>query len=166
MAKRLNPYIQVSPRFYLYEFEAVLAALKKHYELNHCSGMTRHQTKPPDGFLVRGPFVGNVWSTLEALVRLTVIEQVADAVATSLMQGRGGEGRSATFGSTNGMAFRADTKPAIVPTRLMYLSAFMASRSRVNASQFPPHPNHREQRRPAADKKRGDPQVPFHLLLK
>ncbi len=31
MAKRLIPYIQVSPRFYLYEFEAVLAALKKHY---------------------------------------------------------------------------------------------------------------------------------------
>lgn len=31
MAKRLIPYIQVSPRFYLYEFDAVLAALKKHY---------------------------------------------------------------------------------------------------------------------------------------
>jgi predicted DNA-binding transcriptional regulator AlpA len=31
MAKRLIPYIQISPRFYLYEFDAVLAALKKHY---------------------------------------------------------------------------------------------------------------------------------------
>lgn len=31
MAKRLIPYIQVSPRFYLYDFDAVLAALKKHY---------------------------------------------------------------------------------------------------------------------------------------
>jgi hypothetical protein len=31
MAKRLIPYIQVTPRFYLYEFDAVLTALKKHY---------------------------------------------------------------------------------------------------------------------------------------
>ena len=31
MAKRLITYIQISPRFYLYEFDAVLAALKKHY---------------------------------------------------------------------------------------------------------------------------------------
>jgi predicted DNA-binding transcriptional regulator AlpA len=33
MAKRLIPYIQISPRFYLYEFDAVLAALKKHYQI-------------------------------------------------------------------------------------------------------------------------------------
>lgn len=31
MAKRLIPYIQVSPRFYLFEFDVVLDALKKHY---------------------------------------------------------------------------------------------------------------------------------------
>jgi excisionase family DNA binding protein len=31
MAKRLIPFIEVSPRFYLFEFDAVLAALKKHY---------------------------------------------------------------------------------------------------------------------------------------
>jgi len=31
LAKRLIPYIQVSPRFYLFEFDAVLAALKKQY---------------------------------------------------------------------------------------------------------------------------------------
>lgn len=31
LAKRLIPYIQVSPRFYLFEFDAVLAALKRHY---------------------------------------------------------------------------------------------------------------------------------------
>lgn len=33
MAKRLIPYIQISPRFYLYEFEAVLEAIKKHYQI-------------------------------------------------------------------------------------------------------------------------------------
>jgi hypothetical protein len=33
IAKRIIPYIKVSPRFYLYEFESVLAALKKHYEV-------------------------------------------------------------------------------------------------------------------------------------
>ena len=33
MAKRLIPYIQVTPRFYLYEFDAVLAAIKKHYQI-------------------------------------------------------------------------------------------------------------------------------------
>jgi hypothetical protein len=33
MAKRLIPYIQVTPRFYLYEFEAVLEAIKKHYQI-------------------------------------------------------------------------------------------------------------------------------------
>ena len=34
MAKRLIPYIQISPRFYLYEFDAVLEALKKHYQVD------------------------------------------------------------------------------------------------------------------------------------
>jgi predicted DNA-binding transcriptional regulator AlpA len=34
MAKRLIPYLQISPRFYLYEFDAVLAALKKHYQVD------------------------------------------------------------------------------------------------------------------------------------
>jgi hypothetical protein len=34
MAKRLIPFIQVSPRFYLYEFDAVLAALKTHYGID------------------------------------------------------------------------------------------------------------------------------------
>lgn len=33
VAKRTIPYIQVSPRFYLYEFEAVLDALKKNYQV-------------------------------------------------------------------------------------------------------------------------------------
>jgi excisionase family DNA binding protein len=28
---RKIPYIQIGPRFYLYDFDAVLAALKKHY---------------------------------------------------------------------------------------------------------------------------------------
>lgn len=33
IAKRIIPYIKISPRFYLYDFESVLAALKKHYEV-------------------------------------------------------------------------------------------------------------------------------------
>lgn len=33
IAKRIIPYIKVSPRFYLYDFKSVLAALKKHYEV-------------------------------------------------------------------------------------------------------------------------------------
>ena len=33
VAKRLIPYIQVSPRFYLYDFDAVLAALRKQYQV-------------------------------------------------------------------------------------------------------------------------------------
>jgi hypothetical protein len=33
VAKRLIPYIQISPRFYLYEFDAVLAALRKLYQV-------------------------------------------------------------------------------------------------------------------------------------
>jgi DNA-binding transcriptional MerR regulator len=33
-AKRMIPYLQVSPRFYLYDFEAVLAALRKHYQVD------------------------------------------------------------------------------------------------------------------------------------
>jgi hypothetical protein len=28
------PYIQITPRFYLFEFEAVLAALKKLYQVD------------------------------------------------------------------------------------------------------------------------------------
>lgn len=33
VSKRIIPYIQVTPRFYLYEFQAVLDAIKKHYEI-------------------------------------------------------------------------------------------------------------------------------------
>lgn len=31
--KRKIPYLQISPRFYLYDFEAVLAALRKLYQV-------------------------------------------------------------------------------------------------------------------------------------
>jgi excisionase family DNA binding protein len=34
VAKRVIAYIQITPRFYLFEFEAVLAALKKHYQVD------------------------------------------------------------------------------------------------------------------------------------
>ena len=37
VAKRVIPYIQITPRFYLYEFDAVLAALKKHYQVEALS---------------------------------------------------------------------------------------------------------------------------------
>ena len=33
VGKRMIPYIQITPRFYLYEFEAVLAAIRKHYQV-------------------------------------------------------------------------------------------------------------------------------------
>ncbi len=33
VAKRTIPFIRVGPRFYLYDFEAVLSAIKKHYEI-------------------------------------------------------------------------------------------------------------------------------------
>ena len=34
VAKRVIPYIQITPRFYLFEFEAVLVALKKNYKVD------------------------------------------------------------------------------------------------------------------------------------
>lgn len=37
VAKRVIPYIQITPRFYLYEFDAVLAALKKLYQVDALS---------------------------------------------------------------------------------------------------------------------------------
>ena len=37
VGKRMIPYIQVSPRFYLYDFEAVLAAVRKHYQVDPVS---------------------------------------------------------------------------------------------------------------------------------
>jgi len=33
VGKRMIPYIQITPRFYLYEFEAVLAVLRKLYQI-------------------------------------------------------------------------------------------------------------------------------------
>ena len=33
VGKRIIPYIQITPRFYLYDFEAVLAAIRKHYQV-------------------------------------------------------------------------------------------------------------------------------------
>lgn len=33
VAKRIIPFIRVGPRFYLYDFEGVLAAIRKHYEI-------------------------------------------------------------------------------------------------------------------------------------
>jgi hypothetical protein len=37
VARRVIPYLQITPRFYLYEFDAVLAALKKHYQVDAAS---------------------------------------------------------------------------------------------------------------------------------
>ena len=34
VAKRVIPFIQITPRFYLYEFDAVLAAIKMHYQVD------------------------------------------------------------------------------------------------------------------------------------
>ncbi len=34
MGKRLIPYIQITSRFYLYEFDAVLVAIRKHYQVD------------------------------------------------------------------------------------------------------------------------------------
>jgi hypothetical protein len=34
VGKRMIPYIQITPRFYLYDFEAVLAAVRKHYQVD------------------------------------------------------------------------------------------------------------------------------------
>jgi hypothetical protein len=34
VAKRVIPLIQITPRFYLYEFDAVLAAIKMHYQVD------------------------------------------------------------------------------------------------------------------------------------
>ena len=34
VARRLIPYIQITHRFYLYEFDAVLAAIRKHYQID------------------------------------------------------------------------------------------------------------------------------------
>jgi len=31
------PYIQITPRFYLYEFDAVLAAIRQHYQVDPVS---------------------------------------------------------------------------------------------------------------------------------
>jgi len=31
VAKKIIPFIRIGPRFYLYDFEAVLAAIRKHY---------------------------------------------------------------------------------------------------------------------------------------
>ena len=37
VGKRMIPYIQITPRFYLYEFDAVLAAIRKHYQVEPAS---------------------------------------------------------------------------------------------------------------------------------
>ena len=34
VGKRMIPYIQITPLFYLYDFEAVLAAIRKHYQVD------------------------------------------------------------------------------------------------------------------------------------
>ncbi len=33
VAKRVIPYLQVTPRFYLFHFDEVLAAIRKHYQI-------------------------------------------------------------------------------------------------------------------------------------
>lgn len=34
VAKRVIPFIHVGPRFYIYEFDAVLAAIRQHYQVD------------------------------------------------------------------------------------------------------------------------------------
>jgi len=38
VGKRMIPYIQITPRFYLYDFEAVLDAVRKHYQVDAAQG--------------------------------------------------------------------------------------------------------------------------------
>ncbi|MEI7912188.1 MAG: hypothetical protein WCK77_21345 [Verrucomicrobiota bacterium] len=38
VGKRMIPYIQITPRFYLYDFEAVLVAIRKHYQVDAAQG--------------------------------------------------------------------------------------------------------------------------------
>jgi hypothetical protein len=35
--KRMIPYLQIGPQFYLYDFEAVRSALRKHYQVDAAS---------------------------------------------------------------------------------------------------------------------------------
>ena len=37
VAKRVIPYLQVTPRFYLFHFDEVLAAIRKHYQVEPVS---------------------------------------------------------------------------------------------------------------------------------
>ncbi|MCP5535371.1 MAG: excisionase family DNA-binding protein [Akkermansiaceae bacterium] len=37
VAKRIIPFIRMGPRFYLYDFDAVLTAIRKHYEVEPVS---------------------------------------------------------------------------------------------------------------------------------
>jgi excisionase family DNA binding protein len=37
VAKRVIPYLQVTPRFYLFHFDEVLAAIRKHYQIEPVS---------------------------------------------------------------------------------------------------------------------------------
>jgi hypothetical protein len=38
VGRRMIPYIQITSRFYLYDFEAVLAAIRKHYQVDAAQG--------------------------------------------------------------------------------------------------------------------------------
>ena len=38
VGKRMIPYIQTTPRFYLYDSEPVLAAVRKHYQVDAAQG--------------------------------------------------------------------------------------------------------------------------------
>jgi len=37
VAKRVIPYLQITPRFYLFHFDEVLAAVRKHYQVDAVS---------------------------------------------------------------------------------------------------------------------------------
>ena len=57
MAKRVIPYIQITPRFYLYEFDEVLAALKKLYQVDARSLRETTQMSPRSPCADRGFFL-------------------------------------------------------------------------------------------------------------
>jgi hypothetical protein len=73
-------------------------------------------------------------SALEAESRLPVVQQVAESVHRVLEQRGGGRGVHPTSEPTNGMTWRAETIPASFPTKLRYLSAFMAFRGAVSTN--------------------------------
>ena len=108
-----------------------IVAILKHYQMELGGRASPPTKRPRTARAIRGISFTR-WSAFEAGVRFPVVEQVADAVRRALEDRGGGKATTPTVGSTNGITLRAETRAAILPTKLTQVAEWITENAQTS----------------------------------